>query len=66
MALLDIIPHIERVMEQRPWPRALVGEDGWMQAIDHLAAGRCTLIGLWGDAGAVHMALLGESSDVLC
>jgi Ni,Fe-hydrogenase III large subunit len=65
MALLDIIPHIETAIEQRPWPRAVVGEDGWVQAIDHLAAGRCTLLGLWGDAGAVHMALLGESSDVL-
>ena len=30
----------------RSWP------SGWHAAIDQLAAGRCTLLGLWGDAGA--------------
>ena len=65
MALLDIIPYIESAKEHRPWPRAIVGEDGWRQAIDHLAAGYSTLLGLWGDAAVVHMALLDESSDIV-
>jgi Ni,Fe-hydrogenase III large subunit/Ni,Fe-hydrogenase III component G len=60
MALLDNIPHREKAKLHRPWPRAIVTEDGWRQAIDQLAAGRCTLLGLWGDAPAVHMALLAK------
>jgi Ni,Fe-hydrogenase III large subunit len=63
MALLDTIAHRETVKQHRPWPRALVTDDGWRQTIEHLAAGRCTLLGLWGDAGNVHMALLGERFD---
>ena len=63
MALLDTIAHRETVKRHRPWPRAAVTEEGWRQAIDHLAAGRCTLLGLWGDAPDVHMALLAESFD---
>jgi Ni,Fe-hydrogenase III large subunit/Ni,Fe-hydrogenase III component G len=63
MALLDTIAHRETVKQHRPWPRALVADDGWRQAIEHLAAGRCTLLGLWGDTADVHMALLGERFD---
>ena len=37
-------------------PRANVTEDGWRQAIDRLAGGGVTLLGLWGDAPNVHMA----------
>ena len=62
MALLDRIPHFEQAAQHRPWPRALVGVDSWGRAVDLLAAGQCTLLGLWGDAGAVHMALLDESA----
>src|SRR5262249_1121675 len=64
VALLDIIPHIELAKAHRPWPRAIVGEDGWRHAIDHLTDGRCTLLGMWGDAGVLHMALLGEHQDI--
>ena len=60
MALLDNIKVLEQVQRHRPWPRAIVDDDGWHQAIDHLATGRCTLLSLWGDAPHVHMALLGE------
>jgi Ni,Fe-hydrogenase III large subunit len=46
-------------------PRTDVTEDGWGQAIDRLAGGSQTLLGLWGDAGAVHMALFDEkTSDI--
>jgi Ni,Fe-hydrogenase III large subunit/Ni,Fe-hydrogenase III component G len=60
MALLDTIKHREAAKQHRPWPRAVVTAEGWEQAIEHLAAGRCTLLGLWGDAPHVHTALLGE------
>ena len=63
MALLDTIAHRETVKPHRPWPRAIVTDEGWRQAIEQLAAGRCTLLGLWADAGDVHMALLAESFD---
>ncbi|MGA9122095.1 MAG: NADH-quinone oxidoreductase subunit C [Pseudolabrys sp.] len=62
MSLLDTIPHRETAKAHWPWPRALVTEEGWQQAIDHLAIGQCTLLGLWGDAPNVHMALLDATS----
>jgi Ni,Fe-hydrogenase III large subunit/Ni,Fe-hydrogenase III component G len=64
MALLDHIPHSEKAGSHRPWPRVAVVDEGWQAAIDQLAAGQATLLGLWGDAGMVHMALLGESADI--
>jgi Ni,Fe-hydrogenase III large subunit len=47
-----------RVENHLPWPRAVVSGGAWLTAIESLAAGRCTLSGLWGDDGIVHMALL--------
>src|SRR6185436_2479246 len=64
MALLDSISHARIVKAHRPWPRAIVAEAGWRQAIDLLAAGRVVLLGLWGDAPNVHMALLEGASDI--
>ena len=65
MILLDNIKHREMAKHHRPWPRAIVTADGWQQAIDHLVAGRCTLLGLWSDVPEVHMALLTEDfSDI--
>jgi len=62
MAILDTITHSDVAKRHRPWPRALVSEEGWRQAIDQLATGRLVLLGLWGDAPMVHMALFDESS----
>jgi Ni,Fe-hydrogenase III large subunit len=39
-----------------------VNEDGWRLAINQLSAGSWTLLGLWGDTGAVHMATLAEGT----
>ena len=61
MAILDAIAHSEVAERHRPWPRALVGEEGWRQAIDRLATGELVLLGLWGDASTVHMALFDGS-----
>jgi Ni,Fe-hydrogenase III large subunit len=52
-----------RVDGHRPWPRVVVGEDGWRFAVEQMSAGRWTLMGLWGDLGAVHMAALDEGAS---
>jgi Ni,Fe-hydrogenase III large subunit len=62
MALLDHIPHSELAEHHRLWPRARVGDEGWARASEMLAAGKLTLLGLWGDADDVHMALLDEAA----
>ena len=64
MTLLASLPHRSLSPSHRPWPRAEVGEDGWRKAIDMLAGGDLTLLGLWGEADAVHMALLKEPSEI--
>ena len=64
MTLLASLPHRSLSPSHRPWPRAEVGEDGWRKAIDMLAGGELTLLGLWGEADAVHMALLKEPSEI--
>src|SRR5258708_34081886 len=48
----------QKVAEHRPWPGVVVKEDSWRFATSQLSAGQWTLLGLWGDAGAVHMAVL--------
>ena len=63
VSLLDQLPHHRLVAEHWPWPRVIVGEGDWRVAIDHLASGHMTLLGLWGEPGTVHMALLGGSSN---
>ena len=65
MRLLGLIPHQEVISAHRPWPRARVGEDGFLRAIDALASGDATLLGFWGEASAVHLALLGAGDDVI-
>jgi Ni,Fe-hydrogenase III large subunit len=42
--------------------RTVVNEQGWGDAIDRVAGGSVTLLGLWGDTPNVHMALLDEST----
>jgi Ni,Fe-hydrogenase III large subunit/Ni,Fe-hydrogenase III component G len=62
VALIDSIKHRETAKAHRPWPRVIVGDEGWNDAIDFLVRSRCTLLGLWGDAPHVHMALLDEKA----
>jgi Ni,Fe-hydrogenase III large subunit len=62
MALIDNITHGNPAKSHWPWPRANVADAAWKKAIDLLVRGRCTLLGLWGDAGDVHMALLDEKA----
>jgi len=56
-ALGDIIQTGQRIAAHRPWPRVVVDSEGWDSAAFLAADGRCTLLGLWGEADAVHMAL---------
>ncbi len=61
MALIDRIGGV-KAGNHRPWPRATVNENGWCTAASELSAGRLTLLGLWGDTGAAHMAVLDEQT----
>jgi Ni,Fe-hydrogenase III large subunit len=49
------------IANHRPWPRAVVGEETWREAIAGLAVGEATLLGLWSDGEAVHMALIEDT-----
>ncbi len=59
MAIADTIQG-DRVPGHRPWPRVIVRRDGWHFAGQQLAERHWALLGLWGDTGAVHMAVLDE------
>ncbi|CAN7680060.1 NADH-quinone oxidoreductase subunit C [Phyllobacterium sp. LjRoot231] len=60
--LIDLILQGNPVERHRPWPCAIVDQTGWVAAAGALADGHWTLLGLWGEANAVHMALLEEST----
>ncbi len=65
-SLTEIIAQGRRVAEHRPWPRVVVTADGWTAIAGELAAGRATLLGLWGEAGtsgAVHMAIMAQDAS---
>jgi Ni,Fe-hydrogenase III large subunit len=65
MSLLDSIPHEHTALAHRPWPRMVVTDEGWRAAIERLAAGDLTLLGLWGEPAMVHMALLdGTAAEI--
>jgi len=62
MAFSDIAKSGRKAPTHRPWPRVIVDSDGWRLATQELVAARATLLGLWGDKDAVHLALLAEPS----
>ena len=64
MTILDTIISAQVVDGHRPWPRAVVDDAGWQRAIDKLSSGAWTMSGLWGDVGAVHMAVIAEKADI--
>jgi Ni,Fe-hydrogenase III large subunit len=62
-SLREIVAQGRRVEAHRPWPRATVTPEAWHAAAIELAAGRATLLGLWGESGApsmVHMAAMAD------
>ncbi len=64
-ALNDIAKTGRKAESHRPWPRAIVGTEGWRLAVGELTEARATLLGLWGDKHAVHLALLEEPSGAI-
>ena len=58
--LIDAVLGGDRILHHAPWPRAVVDPSIWSFAAEQLAEGRWTLLGLWAERGAVHMALLDE------
>lgn len=62
-ALFGQIASAKTVPHHRPWPRAIVDRDGWRFACTQLAGGEWTLVGLWGEREAVHMAVRDETAD---
>ena len=57
-ALSDLMREGSRAQGHAPWPRARVDPAVWNFTAGRLAAGHWSLLGLWGEAAAVHMALL--------
>jgi len=63
--LEELLREGRAVAGHRPWPRAMVDADTWILAAECLAEGGITLLGLWGEAGAVHLALLEEPTGAI-
>jgi Ni,Fe-hydrogenase III large subunit len=59
--LRDLMTMARRIEGHRPWPRGVVVVVVGHLATEALAAGEATLLGLWGDRDAIHMALLDEA-----
>jgi Ni,Fe-hydrogenase III large subunit len=62
MPLNELIAVGRRVDGHRPWPRVVVTPEAWRTAASRIAAGNVALLGLWGDVGMVHMAVIDETS----
>ena len=58
----DLIAAGRPAASHRPWPRVIVDEAGWQAAAARLACGSVTLLALWGEPIAVHIALLDDST----
>jgi len=61
-ALNDLILEGRQVQHHYPWPRVVVDAAIWNLAAGQLAERHWTLLGLWAEADAVHMALLDEQT----
>jgi Ni,Fe-hydrogenase III large subunit len=59
-ALNDIAGKGRELDAHRPWPRIIIPSDAWRAAVKLLVDARATMLGLWGDNGAVHLALTEE------
>ncbi len=58
---IDCIPQALKLRRDRRWWRATVDDGLWQETAAGLAAGRWTLISLWGEAEGVRMALADEA-----
>ena len=62
--LIDMIAG-RRIEGHRPWPRVVVSEDDWRFVSNQVSAGHWTLLGLWGERAAAHMAVLDERAGTI-
>jgi Ni,Fe-hydrogenase III large subunit len=62
LLLSDLISKGRKVAQHRPWPRAVVDADAWRLAADGLVQGHLSLLALWGERSAVHMALMDRTA----
>jgi len=62
VSLKEALRDCPRVDMHHPWPRVVADEEIWRSIAVRLGDGEITLSGLWGDASAVHMAILDETS----
>ena len=53
------------VAEHHPWPRVVVDTEIWNTLVEGLASGAWVLLGLWGETGAVHLAVCEETAGNL-
>lgn len=59
----DLILAGRVISDHGPWRRSVVSVHVWQFAIQQLAEAKWTLLGLWGDPAAVHMALMDEARN---
>ena len=57
----DILKEGRPVAGHRPWPRSVLDPEVWHFLGHRIADGNATLLGLWGESAAVHMALLADA-----
>ena len=64
-SLIDLLLEGREIPQHGPWPRAVVDVSVWKFAVSELAHGRWSLLGLWGEPSAVHMAIMdGHTSEI--
>ncbi len=62
-SLMELLEAGTPVPACHPWPRAILTPQQWSALAAHLVQDRFTLLGLWGDEGAVHMAIFDEEES---
>jgi Ni,Fe-hydrogenase III large subunit len=60
--LIDAIRAGRTIPAHRPWPRAIVSRAGWEEAAQRLHSGDWALLGLWGEPGFAHVAVMERAS----
>lgn len=63
--LIDTVLQGRRVAAHRPWPRVVVDAATWTRVARELPKGHWTLLDLWGEADAVHMAVRDDRSGLI-
>jgi Ni,Fe-hydrogenase III large subunit len=64
-SLTDLVLEGRAIPQHRPWPRAAVDASIWEFAAGQLGQGRWSLLGLWGEPSAVHMAILDQQAAAI-